>query len=112
MTSFMLVKAESLSTFPQAFQGYVRDFFEKRTIDGVEYFCAFRWTGTPSDGLVWYRRHKGNAPSHSVDIAHYKEGLKKGQSLNDWIWDYTRNSPNGDVVLFCGSDPSRRHYED
>lgn len=78
--SVMIVSAEKLKDAPKAFQQYVREWFVQRTILGKRCFVAGIHSGTPRGGY-----NLGNAPSHSVDLMGYTEGLPPGQKLRDWI---------------------------
>jgi len=107
----MIVSAEKLSETPVAFQRYVRDFFKAETVLGMKCYVAstvlnFEWPGRIyppklGEGL-------GTAPSHSVDLRRYDEGLKKDQSLNEWmnkaegkyLWRFYDHEPSD----YCDND--------
>lgn len=82
MSSVIIVDAARLSETPEAFQQYVKEFFAPKTVLGKECLVA-------STVLDWDYGHsttvKGSAPSHSLDLRRFTEGLKKDESLNDWI---------------------------
>lgn len=79
----MLVDPELLSQAPEAFQQYVKEFFAKKKVLGREVFVA---SLTLSNGYRYgFAASKGTAPSHSVDLMRFKDGLKPGESLSDWI---------------------------
>ena len=84
MPTIVLVPKSSLWKTPKAFQQYVEDYFTERTVLGIPCFMAETHTINPN-GIQPFRKGGGMAPSHSVDLMHYKEGLKKGQSLNAWM---------------------------
>jgi hypothetical protein len=79
MSGVMLVDPELLSETPEAFQQYVKEFFTKKKVLGREVLIA---STTISNG---HHGGKGIAPSHSVDLMRFKDGLKANESLNDWI---------------------------
>jgi hypothetical protein len=80
----MIVDPELLPEAPAAFQQYVEEFFTKQKVLGKECFVA-------STVLSYQYPHyggkvqKGTAPSHSVDLMRFKDGLKKDENLNDWM---------------------------
>ena len=101
MSGVMLVDPEMLLEAPAAFRQYVAEFFVKRKVLGKECLVA-------STVLSWrWSNQKGTAPSHSVDLMRFKEGLKEGQSLNDWMrkaegkffWQFYDHEPSSD----CGA---------
>ena len=83
--SVVLVDAEKLPETPVAFQQYVAEFFRKTKVLGKEVFIASMELSFYSSRSSGHRKGQGVAPSHSVDLMHFKEGLKGGQSLNDWM---------------------------
>ena len=79
MSGVMLVDPEKLAEAPAAFQQYVNEFFMLTKVLGKDCLVA-------STVLSWQgSRLKGTAPSHSVDLMRFKEGLKKDESLHDWM---------------------------
>ena len=85
-SSFVIVTAEQLSRSPVAFKRYVDEHFQAVNFEGKECFVAIRATSVQlCDGSGRRGQTKGVAPSHSVDISQYTEGLPEGQSLNGWI---------------------------
>ena len=98
----MIVDPEMLAEAPLAFQQYVAEFFVKRKVLGKECFVA-------STVLSWrWSNQKGSAPSHSVDLMRFKEGLKKDESLNDWM----RKAEGKFFWQFYSHEPSHSHGED
>lgn len=80
----MMVRKDKLTTFPQAFQEYVNEFFELKRLGEVEYLYAFRVISfDPCHYLS--KGKKGIAPCHSVDLLRFREGLHEEQSLLEWI---------------------------
>lgn len=75
----MLVDPELLHKTPPAFQQYVAKFFVEKQVLGRKVLVA---STTISNG---HYGGKGIAPSHSVDLMRFTEGLNKGESLSDWI---------------------------
>ena len=86
MSEIILVRIEDLPKTPKAFQQYVHDWFAPKNVLGVDCMVA---TGlcVGFDHTHWARkgRKPGVAPSHSVELSSYKEGLKPNQGLNDWM---------------------------
>ena len=81
---FMLIMKNNLPDTPVAFQQYVDRFFKEGKFQGTDCFMAFTTSGgveKPNYGD--YR--KGVAPSHSVELMSFKEGLSDGENLNQWI---------------------------
>ncbi|KKQ27586.1 MAG: hypothetical protein US42_C0008G0099 [Candidatus Magasanikbacteria bacterium GW2011_GWC2_37_14] len=89
MPSVLVVREEDLKRCPKAFRDYVSEFFARYMIWGVRVRYAATYSFEPSGG---YR--KGHAPSHSVELARFTEGLA-GQSLNSWMNQAARQ----DIVL-------------
>jgi hypothetical protein len=60
----------------------VADYFRVRTVLGKKV-----WWATVKLNVDLYDRvvQAPMAPSHSVHLDHYKDGLQRNQSLNDWI---------------------------
>ena len=79
MSGVMLVDPERLPETPLAFQQYVAKFFVEKQVLGRKVLVA---STTISNG---HYGGKGIAPSHSVDLMRFREGLGKDESLNDWI---------------------------
>jgi hypothetical protein len=81
----MVVRKECLSETPKAFQRYVADWFRYKDVLGID--CMVASGKLHVDHNFYGRRGKaaGVAPTHSVDLQEYKEGLAKDQSLNDWM---------------------------
>jgi hypothetical protein len=75
----MLVDPELLSQAPEAFQQYVKEFFVEKQVLGRKVLVA---STTITNGRYG---GKGTAPSHSVDLMRFKDGLGKDESLHDWI---------------------------
>jgi len=95
--SFLVVPADYLKITPKAFQQYVEDYFRKESLFGKPCLVAVKVITENR------RKAKGVAPSHSVDLMHYKEGLG-GQDLNAWIrdaakkgllWEFSADWDNG-----------------
>ena len=80
MSGTMLVDPELLPQAPEAFQQYVAEFFTKKKVLGKDVFIA-----SLSLRNVYGSALKGTAPSHSVDLMRFKDGLKKDELLNDWM---------------------------
>ncbi len=78
-----MVRVEDLEKTPLAFQQYVSDWFKHEVIFGIPCMIA----STVITGFKYEGRGKqpGIAPSHSVDIRTYCQGLKPDQDLGDWI---------------------------
>lgn len=79
---FLLIMAEDLPKTPKAFQEYVERYFEESQFKGSKCFIAIT---ADSDGGGDGNQKKGVAPSHSVNLAKFKDGLPKGESLSGWI---------------------------
>ena len=108
MGCLMLARVEDLPKTPGAFQEYVKDWFKEKSVLGVP--CVVAEGQLFVDFNFYERKGKspGCAPSHSVDLASYKAGLPKGQSLNDWI----RKSEGAFVWTFYTSDHRERSFLD
>jgi len=79
----MIVDPEMLPEAPAAFQQYVAEFFAKKKVLGKDVLvAAMSLRSVPQYG---HAASKGVAPSHSVDLMRFKDGLKKDQSLSDWM---------------------------
>lgn len=82
MSSVIIVDPDLLPEAPLAFQQYVEEFFVKKKLLGREVLYA---ATVLSMNYSYGRVEKGVAPSHSVDLMRFKDGLKKDQSLNEWM---------------------------
>lgn len=101
MSGVMIVDAEKLPETPKAFQQYVEEFFVKKKVLGKECYVA---STVLSFNYPHNSHGKGIAPSHSVDLMRFKAGLKKDQSLSDWLyekgnngkyfWDFASSEPH------------------
>lgn len=100
MGSFMIVRRDDLPETPRAFQQYVADWFRYKEVLGID--CMVASGRLHVDHAFYARKGRapGVAPTHSVDLSSYKEGLKKDQSLNDWM----RKNEGGLVWTFYSSD--------
>lgn len=81
MASVMIVDADRLGETPLAFQQYVEHFFRESTCLGKRVFVATRVLQFDH----WKHARGGFAPSHSIELMGYTEGLK-GAPLGDWIF--------------------------
>jgi hypothetical protein len=79
MSSVIVVDPDRLPETPPAFQQYVYEFFLKRKVLGRD--C---WVASTVLSPLWPLA-RGTAPSHSVDLMRFKEGLKENQTLNEWM---------------------------
>jgi len=107
MGSVMLVREADLPATPAAFQRYVRDWFAPRVVLGVPCLAA---EGQLHVDYAFYQgrqKARGVAPCHSVDLAEYKEGLPKEQSLNDWMRKH-----EGRLVWTFYTSECRDHHDD
>jgi len=100
MGTFMIVRQDELSGTPKAFQQYVADWFRYQEVLGID--CMVAAGKLHVDHSFYARRGKapGVAPTHSVDLMSYKDGLKKDQSLNDWM----RKNEGKAIWCFYSSD--------
>ena len=89
----MLVKADMLSSYPQAFQDYVNKFFDPCNIGGVQYFFAF--LTSDGDRTRYERRQKGVAPTSSF----FSVEVDKDVSLFDWILKKCEDPKSGIIDL-------------
>lgn len=92
----MVVKAESLKSFPKGFQNYVNEYFSEETILGMKCYIAFR-----TSGGIDYRRSchgKGVALSHSVDMRRFK--VSDEEELFDWLNKKLQDKDQTDVFEF------------
>lgn len=92
--SIMLVKADMLSSYPQAFQDYVNKFFDPCDIGGVKYLFAF--LTSDGDRTRYERRQKGVAPSHSV---HLSTKVERDKNLFNWIFEKCEDPESGIMRL-------------
>ncbi len=76
-----MVEASRLPDLPLAFQQYVERYFAPTEIFGTLVLYAFQALHLKE---LDRRPARGVAPSHSVDISQYRDGLN-GQSLAEWI---------------------------
>lgn len=85
MSSVIFVRKSDLPSTPKAFQQYVADFFMEKKILGVD--CWYASTVLHVTGYDWNHLGPGRgiAPSHSVELQKYREGLPEGTSLNTWM---------------------------
>ena len=81
MASVMIVDAERLAETPKAFRDYVERYFREDTCLGKRVFVAARFL----DLDPWKHHGPGYAPCHSIHLAQFTDGLKKGQTLYDWM---------------------------
>lgn len=82
MSGVIIVDPKLLPKAPAAFRQYVKEFFVKKKVLGKEcWFAAAVLSMNYNHGVP----PKGTAPSHSVDLMRFKEGLGKNQSLNEWM---------------------------
>lgn len=75
----MLVDAALLPDTPPAFQQYVKEFFVEKKVLGQKVFTAAL---SLSNG---FGVGHGVAPSHSLDLRRFRDGLPAGQDLSEWI---------------------------
>jgi hypothetical protein len=103
----MLVRDDDLYQTPAAFQRYVRDWFQPKTVLG--FLCLVAEGRLHVDHNDYQQKGKspGFAPCHSVDIAEYKEGLPKGVTLNDWMRKH-----EGKFVWHFYTSECRDHHDD
>lgn len=76
----MIVDADRLHETPKAFQQYVERYFCDDVLFGKRVFVAARFLN-----LTWQHNRRGFAPRHMLELREFKEGLKPGQNLGDWI---------------------------
>jgi hypothetical protein len=79
VSSVIIVDPKLLPEAPLAFRQYVKEFFVKKKMLGREVLVAATTITNGNYGS------KGVAPSHSLDLRRFSEGLPPGQDLNDWI---------------------------
>ncbi len=80
--SVLMLKATVLPDTPLAFQKYVEQYFAPKEVLDILVFYAFE-----ALSLKQFDRDtppRGVAPSHRVELVHYKDGLA-GEHLSDWI---------------------------
>ena len=105
MSEVMIVDPAILKDAPKAFRDYVETYFVRRTILGRPCLVAGRsvsFSGFPGHGN---KLQKGIAPSHSMNLSRWKDGLKKDETLSEWI---RKREEKGDGIwCLCGpSEPS------
>jgi hypothetical protein len=84
MASIIIVKKADLPKTPEAFQQYVKDYFLPRKVFGEPCMVAQAHVIHPTSPNGW-RKGIGLAPAHSCELSVYTGGLKKGESVGDWI---------------------------
>jgi len=107
MGSVMLVREEDLTKTPTAFQRYVKDWFRPRVVLGVRCLVAEGQLHVDYNFYQSRGKARGVAPSHSVDLAEYNEGLPKDVSLNEWM-----RKQEGKLVWQFYTSECREHYGD
>lgn len=75
----MIVDPDRLTDAPEAFQLYVQKYFVKKPLLGREVLVAA--TSFLSGSLCG----RGFAPSHTLDLRRFTEGLPAGQDLSSWM---------------------------
>lgn len=81
MASVLIVRCDFVHTAPRGFKKYIEEYFNVKTILGYDCMVSARFCN-------YYGAYgKGAAPSHSMDVREYSEGLPNGQSLGDFIRD-------------------------
>ncbi|MFA6519934.1 MAG: hypothetical protein WCT41_03905 [Candidatus Paceibacterota bacterium] len=76
---FIAITNSTILKAPVALKKYVRRFFKRKMIFGKDCWVAFRVTDIPGANVP------GVAPSHSMDVNCFTEGLPKGTKLYDLI---------------------------
>lgn len=84
MATVIIVPKANLAKTPAAFQQYVQDYFQERKVFGKVCMVAQAHVIHPTSTNGW-RKGIGLAPAHGVDLSVYTDGLKKGESLNEWM---------------------------
>jgi len=104
VASHLLVRVDFVPTAPAGFQKYIETYFIKKRVLGQEVYSAVRYVNGPN-----HNYGRGAAPSHSVDLRMYEEGLPEGVSLCSWIHERTAE---GQVMWeFHGGDDPREDWE-
>lgn len=83
---FFAITEKACAEAPIALQMYVRAYFKRKTIFGVECWVAFRDLGRPSGMSA-----QGVAPSHMLDVNRFIEGLPRGVELYEVIRKLEKN---------------------
>jgi len=95
--SMIAMPVDQLQNCPKGFQEFVSQYFSPQNIFGRECFAAF---GT----IYGSNGSRGVAPSHSVDLRQYSEGLDNDLTLHMWmeqaqsegiIWRMQKSVPDG-----------------
>lgn len=81
MASVMIVDADRLHETPKAFQQYVARYFRDDVLFGKRVFVAVRFLNLS----FWQHNRRGFAPRHMLELSEFKEGLRPGQNLGEWI---------------------------
>ena len=97
VSSVMIVRKDRLDDAPEAFQQYVTEYFIDQRVFGIDCLVAQCHCYHPRHGQH-FRPGTGLAPSHSVELMRFKDGLKEGQDLNGWMWDHEQGQ--GDEQIF------------
>jgi len=87
---------------PQAFIQYLEDWAVEETVLGLPCFVMSQHVINPYNYGRGWEKHTGVAPSHSVDLMRYKEGLPKNTSLSAWI---SKNVNGGNPAFFSYHSP-------
>jgi hypothetical protein len=102
VSSVIVVDAELLPETPKAFQQYVDEYFQEKTVLGKRVFVASTVLSWSSYNSYGHRKGQGTAPSHSLDLRRFTEGLGKDEQLNEWI----RKAEGKYLWQFYGRDDS------
>jgi hypothetical protein len=102
MSEVMIVDPKILPKSPKAFRQYVETFFEEKQILGQKCLVAAR--------VISGRGGKGVAPSHSLDLSIFKDGLPAGVSLSEWIQRETKKEAG--IWSLYGPDPDPHPIDD
>lgn len=81
MAEVMLVDADRLPETPRAFQDYVATFFTPQIVLGKRVFVATRYLELTERMQL----SRGRAPSHSIHLQRFRDGLRNTQDLGDWM---------------------------
>jgi hypothetical protein len=53
------------------------------------------------------KKLKKQAPAHTLDISHFRDGLPKDQELGEWIQSYQKQNPtSSDIMSFYTMIPT------
>lgn len=103
MSEVMIVDPELLTRAPKAFRDYVEKYFVEKKVLGKACLVAARSSWGSDHG-------KGNAPSHSLDLRRWKDGLPSGQELGEWIREQERTGDG--IWSLYGVDPPAAFDDD